>query len=45
VFRIYELPYLIAACAELGLHKPPLVDNDRVIVLGTITQSFRSRKI
>jgi hypothetical protein len=44
VFRILEAPYLVAASSDPALRKPLLVDNDRVIVMGTITQSFRSRR-
>jgi hypothetical protein len=44
VFRVFEAPYLIAASADPALRKPLLVDNERVIVMGTITQSFRSRR-
>ncbi len=44
VFRILEAPYLVAACSDPQLRKPLLVDNERVIVMGTITQSFRSRR-
>lgn len=44
MFRILEPPYLIAACSDPALRKPLLVDNERVIVMGTITQSFRARR-
>lgn len=44
VWRLYEMPYLIAASADAGLRKPLLVDNERVLVVGTITESFRSRR-
>lgn len=44
VFRILESPYLVAASTDPALRKPLLVDNERVIVMGTITQSFRSRR-
>lgn len=44
VFRIFEAPYLIAASSDPALRKPLLVDNERVIVMGVITQSFRSRR-
>lgn len=44
VFRLFEAPYLIAASSDPALRKPLLVDNERVIVLGVITQSFRSRR-
>lgn len=44
VFRILESPYLVAASSDPALRKPLLVDNERVIVLGTITQSFRARR-
>lgn len=44
VFRILEPPYLIAACSDPGLRRPLLVDNERVIVMATITLSFRARR-
>lgn len=44
VFRILEAPYLVAASSDPGLRKPLLIDNDRVIVVGTITHSFRARR-
>jgi hypothetical protein len=44
VFRILEPPYLIAASSDPGLRKPLLIDNERVKVMGTITQSFRARR-
>jgi hypothetical protein len=44
VFRLFEPPYLIAASSEPALRKPLLVDNERVIVMGPITQSFRARR-
>lgn len=44
VFRILESPYLVAASSDPALRKPLLVDNERVIVMGTITQSIRTRR-
>lgn len=44
VFRILESPYLVAASNDPALRKPLLVDNERVIVMGTITHSFRMRR-
>jgi hypothetical protein len=44
IFRILEPPYLVAASSDPALRKPLLVDNERVIVVGTITQSFRARR-
>lgn len=44
VFRILESPYLIAASNDPALRKPLLVDNERVIVVGTIVNSFRGRR-
>lgn len=44
IFRILESPYLVAASSDPALRKPLLVDNERVIVMGTITQSFRARR-
>jgi hypothetical protein len=44
VFRILESPYLVAASSDPALRKPLLVDNERVIVMGTITQCLRIRR-
>ena len=44
VFRLYEPPYLISASNETLLRKPLLVDNERVIVMGTVTETFRPRR-
>jgi hypothetical protein len=41
VFRILEPPYLVTATADPTLRKPLLIDNDRVIVIATITESLR----
>jgi transcriptional regulator with XRE-family HTH domain len=47
IFRIYEPPYLVAATLDTALsaalRKPLLVDNDRVIIKGVITDELRSR--
>ncbi|MBR0871165.1 hypothetical protein JQ633_12405 [Bradyrhizobium tropiciagri] len=44
VFRIFEAPYLMSASNDPSLRKPMLVDNDRVIVIGPITESIRARR-
>lgn len=44
VFRIYEAPYLVAVTSDPALRKPMLVDDERVVVRGTVTQSFRARR-
>lgn len=44
VFRVLEAPYLVAASADPALRKPLLIDNERVIVMGTITHSIRTRR-
>jgi transcriptional regulator with XRE-family HTH domain len=44
VFRVYEPPYLIAHSADPALRKPLLIDNERVIVMGAVTESFRTRR-
>jgi hypothetical protein len=45
VFRIYEPPYLVAACHDLELQeklrRPLVVDNDRVIIKGVVTDLLR----
>lgn len=44
VFRVFEPPYLISHQNDPALRKPLLIDNERVIVMGTVTESFRSRR-
>jgi hypothetical protein len=48
IFRVYEPPYLVAATMDTALavtlRKPLLVDNDRVIIKGVITDELRSRE-
>jgi len=48
VFRIYEPPYLVAACHDLELQeklrRPLVVDNDRVIIKGVVTDLLRPAK-
>lgn len=36
VFRVYEPPYLVAACRDPSLRKPLAVDNERVIIKGVL---------
>lgn len=43
VFRVFEPPYLIASNTSASLRKPLLIDDERVIVMGTITESLRLR--
>lgn len=43
VFRVFEPPYLIAFHNEASLRKPLLIDNERVVVVAPVTESFRSR--
>lgn len=43
VFRVFEPPYLIANTSDSALRKPLLIDNDRVIVMATVTHGFRRR--
>ena len=42
VFRIYQPPYLIAATRNQELWKPHLIDNDRVMICGTVEASLRT---
>jgi SOS-response transcriptional repressor LexA len=44
IFRIYEEPYLLAATRHPDLRKPLLVDNDRVVIKGVVTEILRARK-
>lgn len=45
VFRVYEPPYLVAACADAelatALRRPLIVDNDRVVIKGVVTEGLR----
>lgn len=44
VFRVFEPPYLISFQSDPSLRKPLLIDNERVIVMGTVTESLRVRR-
>jgi hypothetical protein len=44
VFRLFEPPYLIAASSDASLRKPQLIDNERVLVMATVTETFRPRR-
>jgi hypothetical protein len=44
IFRLFEPPYLITASNDPALRRPMLIDNERVVVVGPITESFRSRR-
>jgi transcriptional regulator with XRE-family HTH domain len=41
LFRIFEPPYLVAASHNPSIRKPLLVDNDRVIIKGVVTEMLR----
>jgi transcriptional regulator with XRE-family HTH domain len=43
VFRIYQPPYLLAACNDPALMRPHLVDDSAVIIKGVVTLQFRER--
>lgn len=43
VFRLFEPPYLVAASLAADLRKPAIVDNDRVIIKGVVTDTLRWR--
>lgn len=43
VFRVYEAPYLVAACADPALRRPAIVDNDRAQVRGVVDAVLRRR--
>jgi len=45
IFRIYEHPFLVAATTDPSLFKPLLIDNERVVVRGVVTASFRQRRV
>lgn len=43
-FRIYENPFLVAACADPALRRPVLIDGGRqAVVLGVVIASMRQR--
>jgi hypothetical protein len=45
VLRLYDPPYLISGARAMSLyHKPLLIDNERVLVLGVVTKTMRLRK-
>lgn len=44
MFRIYEPPYLISTSNETAFRKPLLIDDERVIVMGTVTEMIRPRR-
>lgn len=41
LFRIYEPPYLVAATSSPAFRKVRLVDNDSVVIKGTVTDILR----
>jgi len=41
IFRIYEPPYLVAACRDPALRRPLVVDNDQVVIKGIVTHLLR----
>lgn len=43
LFRIFEPPYIIAACRDLEMRRPLLIDNDRVVIKGVVTAVLRIR--
>ena len=44
IFRLFEPPYLVAASLTADLRKPIIVDNDRVIIKGVVTELLRARR-
>lgn len=44
IFRLFLPPYLLAASTDPANRTPILIDNERTIVAGAITQSFRGRR-
>lgn len=45
VFRIFERPFLTSATYDRSLMRPHLVDDDRVVIRGTMITSIRPRLI
>lgn len=43
IFRIYEPPYLVAAGNDPALRRPLVVDGERVIIKGVVTELMRTR--
>lgn len=43
IFRTFEPPFLISRSRDPNLRKPLQVDDRSVIIMGTVTQSFRTR--
>lgn len=45
IFRVYEPPYLLAAVTDpmraSALRRPLIVDNDRVSIVGVVTDTWR----
>ncbi len=44
IFRLYEPPFLVSASAAKQFRKPHLVDGDRVIVKGVLTECIKRRR-
>ena len=45
VLRIFDAPYLVTATADReARQKPQLVDNERVVIWGTVVKSIRERR-
>lgn len=45
VFRVYEPPFIITRTMDPAhSQKPRIVDNERVVIWGTVIRSFRERK-
>jgi hypothetical protein len=42
VFRLYEKPFLVAASHDAALRRPVLIDDERVIIRGTVIASLRA---
>ena len=42
-FRIYEKPFLVAACSDAALRRPVLIDGERAAVRGVVVASLRGR--
>lgn len=43
-FRIYQAPHVIPAMFDVTANKPELVDNDRVVIWGVVTDVVRQRR-
>jgi hypothetical protein len=44
IFRVIEPPYLVSVANDPATRLPLPIDNNRVIVMGVVTESLRARQ-